>query len=303
MKLIGLMLGLILCSKASADAYKVVHFEASDYRDYSLEEMKTLLGDNAPVMDQYRCSGHERDPFFSAARLNPLRNSLTIKTPKVEEYFTYQQGKLFDKEGHLITEPENEFVGKAYKALLRFETIPVAADLLRELEKSYFPLTIVLGQNSFNPTVPGGKFWSGMKMAQAQIFLSTLRMGPGGIFSDIGSGGQILWNPNKIIDSIEEDGVRRPLDMDVALAHEMYHAFDSIRGVLDTGFVQGDKYPFESVVEYRAVYFENLVRSSLGIKYRKFYGEPSAPEGQDPMQSPDLLDDEGKPIFIPSVCL
>lgn len=142
MKMIGVVLGLILWGQAFAADYKVVRFEASDYRDHSPEEMKNLLGDNAYLIEKYRCSGHENDPFFSAARMNPMRNSLTIKTPKMEEYFTYQHGKLFDKEANLITEPQNEFVGKAYKALLRFEMIPVTADLLRELEESYFPLTI-----------------------------------------------------------------------------------------------------------------------------------------------------------------
>ncbi len=298
MKWIGAFL-FLLSSMAFAQDYQVLRFEANDYRSFTFEEMSGLLGANQHLLPHLKCNGRdENDPFTPPLRKNPLGNSLRIKIPKSDMFYTYQLGRLIDQEGREIT-PQDPFMVKVKKALDRFEKIRPAADLLRMLEESYFPLTIVRGNNSFNPQIEGGKFWSGIKMAQAIAFLSTLRMSPGGNpLSDIGVGGEILWNPDLEIDSIESDGVRRKLDSDVALAHEMYHAFDSIRGMLDMGMIQGEGYEFETVVEYRAVYFENLVRRELGLKFRKHYSDPSISEN-----APDLLGPDGEPIFIKSPCL
>jgi hypothetical protein len=75
----------------------------------------------------------------------------------------------------------------------------------------------------------------------------------------------------------------------------MYHAFDSIRGLLDMRFVQGEKYEFTQASEYRAVYFENLTRKASGVIYRTHYGEDKT--------GPGVLDELGEPIKIPSPCL
>lgn len=298
MKWIGAIL-LVVSFEVSAQDYQITRFEASDYRSWTFTEMSSLLGENQYLLERLKCNGQdELDPFAEPLRKNPLANSLKIKVPKSEIYFTYQNGILLDEAGNNASS-RDPFVTKVFKALSRFEKIAPAARLLRMLEESYFPLTIARGNNSFNPQIEGGKFWSGIKMAQAIAFFTTLRMSSGGHpLSDIGVGGQILWNPDLKIDSIEADGVRRVLDPDVALAHEMYHAFDSIRGMLDMGIVQGQGYEWESVVEYRAVYFENLIRRELGIDYRKHYSDPHIPEN-----APDLLNEKGEPIYIKSPCL
>jgi hypothetical protein len=75
----------------------------------------------------------------------------------------------------------------------------------------------------------------------------------------------------------------------------MYHAFDSIRGLLDMRFVSGENYEYQLASEYRAVYFENLMREELGIKFRKYYGSHS--------EWADVLDENDRPILIPSPCL
>lgn len=300
-KLIGALFGVLVAGVIHAADYTVVRFEASDYRTMTMEEMKNFLGPNAHIVSQLKCNDRdEHDPFAAPFRMNPLRNSLSIRIPKTTTTYNYQMGRLFDQNNVEVFDIADPFVANVFRALKRFETIPVTAKLVRLLEESYFPLTIVRGNNSFNPQISGGKFWSGIKMAQAVAFLITLRMSdPSSThpFSDIGVGGEILWNPNLKVESIEADGVKRELDSDVALAHEMYHAFDSIRGLLDMGVVSGKDYEWESVVEYRAVYFENLVRAALGIKYRKHYGDPIAAD------APDLLDESGEPISIAAPCL
>lgn len=113
----------------------------------------------------------------------------------------------------------------------------------------------------------------------------------------------MYWNPNMVNETIESDGVRRKLDPTISLAHELYHSFDSIRGILDFGRVNGPNHEFETVMEYRAVYFENLVRKGFGVKLRKHYGDGTPLEGQDPLNPPDLLDETGETIYIPSPCL
>ncbi len=299
MKLIGAIAALLLSHSLLAQDYKVTRFEASDYRTFTEEEMTAMIGDNAVLLPQLKCNGRdELDPFHKPLRMNPLRNSLQIKAAKSEERLTYQLGRYFDAAGNEVTTFEDPFFQFVSKALARFEELPSTQKMLRLLEESHFPLTIAFGNNSFNPQIPGGRFWSGIRMAQAIPYFTTMRMSSvGHPLSDIGVGGQILWNPKLVVETIEADGVRRKLDTDVALAHEMYHAFDSIRGMLDMGFIQGEDFAFESVLEYRAVYFENLIRKELGIQLRKYYGDPINTE------APDLLDDQGGAIYIPSPCL
>jgi hypothetical protein len=41
----------------------------------------------------------------------------------------------------------------------------------------------------------------------------------------------------------------------------------------------------------------------MRYKKRKFYGKPHVNDGEDPMKAPDLLDDDGNPIYLPSPCL
>lgn len=299
MKLIGAIAALLVTYSLRAQDYKIARFEADDYRTFSTEELTEMLGKNSVLLPDLKCNGvSEFDPFHKPIRMNPLRNSLKIKASKADVLLTYQLGHFFDESGNEVTTFEDPFFQFVSKALLRFEELRPTRDLLRQLEESHFSLTIAFGNNSFNPQIEDGRFWSGIKMAMGIAFFTTKRMSPGGpLFYDMGVGGQILWNPKLAIDSIESDGIRRKLDPDVALAHEMYHAFDSIRGMLDMGLVQGDNYEFESVLEYRAVYFENLFRRELGTKLRKHYGNPLTPE------SPDLLDDKGDPIYIPAPCL
>jgi hypothetical protein len=284
---------------AHAD-YELVAFEASDYRSWTFDEMSTRVGESAALLPYYACNGeNEKDPFNLPLRSNPRGDSLKVRGQD-GSLLTYQEGLFFNENGKEVRSHSDLFIQHAMRALKRFEKIEPTRKLLRILESSHFPLTIRLGMNSFNPSVVGGKFWSGIQMSQAILFFHTLRKSDGGVpFTDIGVGGEILWHPTKELDTIEEDGVKRILDPHIALAHEMYHAFDSIRGILDMRHVRGEKYESESVLEYRAVWFENQVRKAMGFKYRKHYSVPHLP----PAEAQDLLDDNGQPIYIPSVCL
>ncbi len=83
----------------------------------------------------------------------------------------------------------------------------------------------------------------------------------------LGGSSVVVWNPKR------QKGIK---DQAITLAHELYHAFDAARGKLDYRLVSGDGYESTAVVEYRGVYFENLVRKELGMKPRLKYSADSA---------------------------
>ena len=297
---------LLLCSTlVLAGDYKIVRFEASDYRTFTLSELLSLIGENHWVLPHHSCNGRdENDPFTGPVRKNIFKNSLKINVPKSDQFYFYQERRLFTPKGVEVSNPADPFVERVFKALRRLESSKSIKTLFRYLEASYFPLEISLSTyNSFNPRPPGARSRFGIQMAQAIAFLNYKRMSAAIPFNDVGVGGQIYWNPMGDFKIVEEDGVLRNVDPDVALGHELYHAFDSIRGVLDMGMVKGAEYPFESVLEYRAVYFENVVRQELGHKKRKFYSIPTLSPGEDYSMYPDMLDEDGEPISIPAPCL
>ena len=105
----------------------------------------------------------------------------------------------------------------------------------------------------------------------------------------------------KNLSNIESDNITRPSPVLSAFAHELYHAFDSVRGLLDRRGVVGDNMEFMELTEYRAVYFENVIRKNLGRKYRKYY---SSVDLNDPAQAASsMLDKSGQPYLLPSPCL
>lgn len=298
-----LILFLIFSSTLFAQDYEIHRSEASDYRDWSWDEMTEVLGESKALLPHYVCNGRDEfDPYLSPLRMNPAGDSLKIKNNTTNKLYTYQQGKYFDESGKEVSAFSDAFTKYVASALSRFEKLESASRMLRLLEKSYFPLTITLGNNSFNPKTPKGKNWSGILRAQAITFLKTLRLSnvqDSHPFNDVGVGGEIKWHPKLKVSTVEADGVKRDLDNDLALAHEMYHAFDSIRGLLDMGLIHGQGYEWQSVLEYRAVWFENQVRKELGLHYRKYYTDP----GEGKRNTRGMLDDNGEPILIPSPCL
>lgn len=293
-----LILLFIFSTQVLARDYELIGFEASDYIDWTRAEMESRLGAEAGHLSSYQCLNREdEDAFWEPPHLSLEDNNLRVRAQDGVEY-TYQKGVLTGLDGRVLRQSRDLFINHAIKNLAVLETLPSAQRLLRLLEKSPQRVVIRLGNFSFNPTVPGGRTWSGIKNSQAINFLRTLRMSDGGVvFNKVGSGGEVLWHPTKEILSIESDGKKRPTDPAVSLAHELYHAWDSVRGLLDMRFVKGDEYSFETVVEYRGVWFENQIRTEMGLLYRKYYSDP------DSFNNADLLDDQGEPIYIPHGCL
>ena len=277
--------------------FKRVQFEHDRFRDYTKEELTERIGNDGALLPYYACNGRdELDPFQKPIRSNVAGNSLRIKAYKSDRLITYMKGRYFEQGGKEVTNLKDDaFYKHVEKALKKLEKLESTSKLLRMLEESHYPLTIEFGGNRFVPYADEQPY-RGIYIAGAISFFDTLRFTSEDsvTFNQIGTGGAIAWHPTMKLDTVEADGEVRVLDPDIALAHEMYHAFDSIRGLLDQRGVQGENYEFTSVTEYRASYFENLVRAELGVRYRKYYGEKTGP---------GILDQDGEPIYITSPCL
>ncbi len=275
--------------------YTLKAFENDGFRDFSLEELLNRLGESRALLAAYVCNGkNENDILWAPLRENPQGNSLKIMAYKTDELATYKGGKLFDEKGKVIKNTDDPFFQYAQSALQILEKIPESARLLRHLEKSYFPLTVKYGTSRFAATEENGRLGFGYKMARAIPIYQVQRMDDDELnYSNIGVGGIITWNPKPKVNPESPDSALPP---HITLVHEMYHAFDSIRGILDfQRFVQGDGYEFIEVSEFRAVYFENQIRRASGVSYRTHYREDHTGAG--------VLDSQGEPIMIPSACL
>jgi hypothetical protein len=284
MRVLGLL--LFISFSALAQDYTLYQAENDHYRDYTRKELMERIGESSSLLPYYSCNGRdELDVFWPAVRQNEEDNSLRINFYKSDEKIFYRKGQYFKLNGEIQADLSNEFVASVALALEKIEAMPEGDKLLRQLERSHFPLNIGRGNNSFNPRDNAGVSYRGIYQASSLSIFHSGRMTNENVpFQSLGTGGTINWNP-------KTEG----LLPHIALAHEMYHAFDSIRGLLDTRFVQGEKYEFTQVSEYRAVYFENLARKASGVGYRTHYDQDQT--------GPGVLDELGEPIKIPSPCL
>lgn len=260
--------------------------ENEHFRDFTRAEFMQKLGADAALLPQYACNGaNEMDPFWPGIRHNEKKDSLKIQLYKQEVFLTYKEGKYFDASGDLTSDLGDVFVAYVVEAMKKIEATPEGQKMLRELERGYYPVTIKFGGNAFNPRNAKGEGYRGLFEANAMSILNHGRMSdePTLEFSKIGAGGSIGWNPNT-----------KDIPPHIALAHEMFHALDSVRGILDMRFVDAEGYENSFVSEFRAVYFENIMRKAAGVEYRTHY---SGDEG------PGVLDPNGEPRYISSPCL
>lgn len=313
MTFLSLVFSLFSLTMAFANtSYQLISFENSSYRDFSLDELTASLNQDANLLPYYQCNEKNKfDIFFNAPRVNNLKNSLHIRLQNSQEVLIYQKGKFYNIQGERqYLNADDLFLANAAASLKKIEKTKNGAKLLRLLEESYFPITITLGQNSFSSNLPERKY-AGIYMSQAIMIFSLLRKADDNLpFRTIGNGGDVNWNPLAKLKLVEQDGISRIAPAEILLAHELYHAFDSIRGLLDFRFVRSSSKKqviisqeffapnsgITNVSEYRAVYFENLIRQELKHKLRKSYSLSETEEIP-------MLDENNQPVLIPAPCL
>ncbi|KXU56306.1 M91 family zinc metallopeptidase, partial [Prevotella bivia] len=105
-----------------------------------------------------------------------------------------------------------------------------------------------------------------------------------------GSGGTIFWNSyGAVLATLEGGQVSKETD----LAHEMFHALDANRGLLDSRSENGIKRS-----EWQAVFRENILREQLGRPLRTHYRTNKDQDGNFVKGSgPSMLSDKNKPIL------
>ncbi|WP_431160696.1 M91 family zinc metallopeptidase [Flagellimonas beolgyonensis] len=186
----------------------------------------------------------------------------------------YDNGKLLNKDGTNYTGKGvkvqkdgsiklSGFLEKAVGALNQISKGKEGNDMLTELQSSDNNFTIVEAAGSKFDATDNYKAYANQWATdpmQAKTY-SMLQKG-GKNFKD-GSGGIINWNSSGS-PLITLGGTSTNGNMD--LAHEMFHALDANRGLLDDRLDSGLKRS-----EWQATYRENILRGQLGLPLRSHY--------------------------------
>lgn len=294
----SLILGMSALGQfVSSGAYHLKQFENADYRAWTREEITIRVGATDETLEPYRCDGvQEFELFPTRAGSIGKSGSLQVKLQTSGSVLTYEAGEFYRENGDRAGRLSDSFGETVRDALREIEKTPSGSILIQRISNSPYPVQLTQGDPRFGPANDAGVAFRGLDMAQAMQTFVTLRKPDYAMmqFTRIGTGGYLFFNPKGNYLSIEEDGVSRKTPNSVIIAHEMYHAFDSVRGLLDRRYVYGKNYEGLEVSEFRAVRFENTFRKELGQRYRKFYGKGEAG---------GVLDENGRPHIIPAPCL
>src|SRR5688500_4577199 len=102
---------LLVSTAAFAQDYEIHRFEASDYRDWTFEEMSRTVGEASALLPHYACNGRDEfDPFWTPLRTNPAGDSLTVRNHTTKELYTYRQGTFADQNGNVVTGFDDPFM-------------------------------------------------------------------------------------------------------------------------------------------------------------------------------------------------
>ncbi|WP_062061805.1 M91 family zinc metallopeptidase [Aquimarina longa] len=186
----------------------------------------------------------------------------------------YQNGGVYNKDGTEYTgkgvktnkDGTTElkgFLKKTVNALTAIANSAEGASMISELESSDNNFTIVNAKTSqFNNSDSYKAFANQWRTDPAQAASYAAIQNGGRDFSG-GAGGTIHWNPSGA-PLVTLSGTRTNGTTD--LAHEMFHALDSNRGLLDSRVHNGLKRS-----EWQATYRENVLRTQLGLPIRSHY--------------------------------
>jgi Effector protein len=287
--------------------YTLMMFENSHFRDWTFDELKSKISIHQDAIDLNTCNGNEKLLLPDLVKSNPKNNSLRILNATNAQVLTYIDGVLYNSVGKKVSVSSisDSYTKTIIKFLEQLRQFPESKRLISLMQKGLYPLTFAkTGGPRFEFVGNTGKPNSGYDEAPIMQHFAALRKSAETDvnFKQFGAGGFIRLDPNiKNLMNIESDNVKRGSPILAAFAHEMFHAFDSVRGLLDRRSVEGEGMEFMEVTEYRAVYFENVIRKNLGRKYRKYYGSVDL---TNPAQAKDtMLDKNGQPYLLPTPCL
>lgn len=240
---------------------------------------------------------------------NPILNidpeGDTVKVSYKGQDLIYNSGKYYNSDGSEYTGKGLKkdgtykgFLGQVAKALSQISASSEGQNVIGELVGSTNVFTIKFGtDNGFSPE----------KVVKAGANIPEWQVATGNTKGSTGSGGIIEWNPYSSTGGLNTSGDNSRPSF-IALAHEMFHGRDANNGVLH---FKGDLADGAGVTtydskhlgllkaEWRAVYYENVLRGQLGEKLRTHYGYEETAPGVYKPTGPALLDGSGNPINYP----
>lgn len=197
------------------------------------------------------------------------------------ESYTYNENSSY--------EGKDKFIKQTLSDINEIRQSDEGNMLIQELDYSNNDFTIEKkSENKFKPDSAPNSFAN----------LSEIKAVTPNLKSSDGSGGTIYYNPNTKESGFNTNGNRSRPGF-IGLAHELFHARDSNRGqmFIDQNFRSyiGRHEGLEKS-EWRAVYFENILRGQLKIPLRTHYGTRMNESGNMEPLGPRLLDDFNLPI-------
>jgi RHS repeat-associated protein len=225
---------------------------------------------------------------YSMMGNNPILNTDflgdTLKIHHKKKDYIYQDGKLYNSDGTAYTGKARGFLKQSFKALNKIRSSDEGKKGITQLQNSENNFTVKYGErNHFEA--------DNKNNAQAIQVINQLgiKVDESQPFNQIGSGGTIYFNPT----SATINGTT--FSPEIILTHEMGHAIDADKGLMDRSLIKIGGVCCEERTEARATYFQNIVSQQLGPKYplRTYYGGTELP----PM--PPALVKDGQPVYIP----
>ena len=192
----------------------------------------------------------------------------------------YENGNLYNKDGSSYTGKLDKFTQKTVDALGQIAKGSEGASMISELQSSNNIYTIENGESQFNNSNKYKAYANQFATDPTQAGTLDL-LTQSGIDISGGSGGAVQWNPSGGLLSTV-NGMQTNAITD--LAHEMFHALDSNRGLLDDRLENDVKRD-----EWQAVYRENILRSQLGNPLRNFYQHEIDEDGVKSGIGPSML--------------
>ena len=199
-----------------------------------------------------------------------------------KETLRYEGGKLFNKDGSSYSGKVKGFLKKATDALNEISNSKEGLSLLSELEssKNSYAIKKSSGDTEFQPsnfyTAYANQFKTDPNSSSAYSMSKAK-----GINFEGGSGGNILWNPSGSNIHTTKGLLNTPF---IALGHEMFHASDANRGLMDDRLEGGVKRN-----EWQAIYRENIVRAQLTLPLRTHYQSTIDSMGNKKPDGPRML--------------
>ncbi|WP_259323067.1 RHS repeat-associated core domain-containing protein, partial [Segatella copri] len=283
------------------DGEVVQHIEYVPFGEVFVEERNNIW--NTPYLFNAKEFDEETGLYYYGARYYDPRVSLWISTDRFEEKYPnvtaysftannpmkfldingdslriedkklsllYISGNLYNQNGQKYDGKISGFMKKAVSALDVIRKGTEGENMISELQSSTNNFIIKKGQSKFT-AANNHKAYSNQFMNDPSVASTKEVLLKAGIDLSGGSGGVISWNPNGSILATLNGGT---ISEETDLAHEMFHALDANRGLLDKRSYNGLERS-----EWQAVYRENILRGQLNRPLRTYYITTKDPSG------------------------